>query len=325
MRYNKNMNKVLISIMLTLGIITPAFLYAQETTTTNVEVELSQEEQGELLDQLVGLITQLKQAIAEKKSELAGNNACPRFTRSLFANKTGQDVAELQAFLLTQGVTIYPEAKITGTYGSATVQAVQRFQVQNNIASPGAQGYGVTGPATQAFIAKSCRGDFIVPNTIISTGNNSNISISGSLSRDTNAQLENSTLFNPNSDSVFLQYLNPTTLQSNTAVVGENQTSPSSKTIFFTNTPTNMIVGSTHTLEFSQNGFAGFDLITIEGYKDDIRYFFGTAVPALGSYQITIPAVFKNKDSFTLLIKHNGVIKTSKTISIGTRSQTTIE
>ncbi len=57
--------------------------------------------------------------------------------------------------MLSQDKEIYPEATVTGYYGTLTVKAVQRFQCKYNIVcggSPDSTGYGLAGPATRAKI-----------------------------------------------------------------------------------------------------------------------------------------------------------------------------
>ena len=74
------------------------------------------------------------------------------FTQPLSLGNSGSEVTRLQTFLKNQGSAIYPEGLITGYFGQATLRAVQRFQVQYNIAHPGDTGYGLVGPATRAKI-----------------------------------------------------------------------------------------------------------------------------------------------------------------------------
>ena len=80
-------------------------------------------------------------------------NACIQpytLQRNLYLGTKGEDVAELQNYLRKLGFYTYPE--ITGYYGPATQQAVQRFQCSKmGICSgtPWTTGYGVVGPATR--------------------------------------------------------------------------------------------------------------------------------------------------------------------------------
>ncbi|MCF7857678.1 MAG: peptidoglycan-binding protein [Candidatus Pacebacteria bacterium] len=70
---------------------------------------------------------------------------------------TGGQVSRLQKFLKSTGDYTYGE--ITGFYGPATIQAVQRWQARNDIVSygsPDTTGYGAFGNATMAVMAKKC-------------------------------------------------------------------------------------------------------------------------------------------------------------------------
>ncbi len=69
---------------------------------------------------------------------------------------TGGDVSLLQKLLSTDS-TIYPEKLVTGTFGPATLKAVQKFQVANSLATAGSPGYGLVGPKTRAALLKLCK------------------------------------------------------------------------------------------------------------------------------------------------------------------------
>ncbi|GIW66777.1 MAG: hypothetical protein KatS3mg095_0675 [Candidatus Parcubacteria bacterium] len=62
------------------------------------------------------------------KSKIKGIPDGFQFTRTLKFGMKGQDVKYLQIFLRAQGKSIYPERKVTGTFGGATRKAVIRFQ-----------------------------------------------------------------------------------------------------------------------------------------------------------------------------------------------------
>lgn len=83
---------------------------------------------------------------------------CPLIGRVLRLGSTGDDVSRLQRFLAVDP-SIYPEAQITGYYGSLTEAAVKRWQTRFNIVSSGdaaTTGFGVTGPRTAAAISLQC-------------------------------------------------------------------------------------------------------------------------------------------------------------------------
>ncbi|KKW23664.1 MAG: Epiglycanin [Candidatus Kaiserbacteria bacterium GW2011_GWA2_52_12] len=67
--------------------------------------------------------------------------------------ETAGEVSVLQAFLKSQGASIYPEGLITGTFGRLTERAVRRFQTAHSISST-----GFVGPLTRAAIRAICTG-----------------------------------------------------------------------------------------------------------------------------------------------------------------------
>ncbi len=74
--------------------------------------------------------------------------------RNLYFGLKHQEVTSLQQYL-SQDKTIYPEAMVTGYFGSLTQKAVQRFQCKYNIVcsgTPNTTGYGFVGPKTRARI-----------------------------------------------------------------------------------------------------------------------------------------------------------------------------
>ena len=78
-------------------------------------------------------------------------------TANLSAGSRGASVKSLQQFLNTHGFVIASSGpgslgNETELFGSLTVKAVQKFQEQYGIASPGTTGYGRVGPKTRAKI-----------------------------------------------------------------------------------------------------------------------------------------------------------------------------
>lgn len=80
-------------------------------------------------------------------------------TAQMSFGASGGNVTNLQRLLSTDS-SIYPEALVTGYYGSLTTAAVQRFQCRENIVCSGSAattGYGRVGPMTltklNAYIA----------------------------------------------------------------------------------------------------------------------------------------------------------------------------
>lgn len=72
-----------------------------------------------------------------------------KITRGWALGQTGEEVKTIQA-ILAKDAAVYPEGKITGYFGPATLAAVQRFQEKYGIAKAGDTGYGIVGPATRA-------------------------------------------------------------------------------------------------------------------------------------------------------------------------------
>lgn len=81
----------------------------------------------------------------------AASASCTAFANILKINSTDTnangEVTRLQQ-ILAKDAAVYPEGKITGYFGPATLAAVQRFQTKNAIATKGSAGYGSVGPLT---------------------------------------------------------------------------------------------------------------------------------------------------------------------------------
>ena len=97
-------------------------------------------------------IQQLTGAPAASVSAVSG-----KITTNLSVGSRGPGVKTLQQFLNTKGFTVSSSGpgssgNETETFGSLTRTAVQKFQEQYNIASPGVPGYGTVGPKTRAKI-----------------------------------------------------------------------------------------------------------------------------------------------------------------------------
>ncbi len=106
-------------------------------------------------ESLLAIIAQLQQQLAILLAQQ--NSNCTTLTRDLYIglNDAGTlgEVSKLQKFLKAQGDYTYPT--ISGFFGAATQQAVQRFQSRVGIisgGSPASTGWGVVGPATRAKI-----------------------------------------------------------------------------------------------------------------------------------------------------------------------------
>jgi parallel beta-helix repeat protein len=73
------------------------------------------------------------------------------FTRSLYFGIHGDDVVQLQRYLISHGYLA--TGNDTGYFGPLTAAAVERFQVDNQITGPGGEGYGVVGPRTRGALS----------------------------------------------------------------------------------------------------------------------------------------------------------------------------
>ncbi len=85
-----------------------------------------------------------------------GNN-CPQLTRALSLGARGQDVLQLQQFLIAQNLLGTDSA--TGYFGPLTEGAVQRWQTSHGIVSSGgaaSTGWGSVGARTRSMIALNC-------------------------------------------------------------------------------------------------------------------------------------------------------------------------
>jgi hypothetical protein len=82
---------------------------------------------------------------------------CPSFSRTLSRGSSGDDVLQLQQFLVSR--TLLNSEYTTGYFGSLTEKAVQQFQCAENIicaGSPLETGWGVAGPRTRTAISLAC-------------------------------------------------------------------------------------------------------------------------------------------------------------------------
>src|SRR3989344_2866390 len=101
----------------------------------------------------------LQQLLAQLRGQTGtGPTVCTPLSGPVAPGSSGPNVSALQRFL-ARDPAIYPEAKVTGYYGSLTTTAVQRFQAKYNIVnsgSPSTTGYGKVGPKTLEVINSLC-------------------------------------------------------------------------------------------------------------------------------------------------------------------------
>src|SRR3989344_3940798 len=124
--------------------LTPVFSKAQ--STDDIIAQLQKQIQ-QLLAQIAVLQAQMNQG---GDGTTTSPIACVRLSYNLYLGindtRTGGQVSKLQSFLKTNGDYTYPE--ITGYFGPATEEAVQRWQARNSVVSSGSPettGYGVVG------------------------------------------------------------------------------------------------------------------------------------------------------------------------------------
>ena len=128
-------------------LISPAFALAQVDVQSQIASLLAQ------IKQLQALIQQLQ---GQSSTPVAGTSSCLDLNNALVVGSTDAttngEVSKLQQFLVAAGA--YPEARITGYYGTLTAQAVVRWQKAHGmdfvtLAS------GV-GPMTRAKLRETC-------------------------------------------------------------------------------------------------------------------------------------------------------------------------
>lgn len=82
---------------------------------------------------------------------------CPSISRRLIVGTHGEDVTQLQTFLVGQNLLL--SESVTGYFGRLTERAVQAWQSKKGLVSNGSPtttGFGATGPRTRALIGASC-------------------------------------------------------------------------------------------------------------------------------------------------------------------------
>ncbi len=124
------------------------------------------------LAELQAQLAALQQQIAILQTQLpqppaAAAASCPNLSRNLSFGSRGNDVTQLQQFLISQNLlaansaTGFDGLTPSGYFGRLTQSAVQSFQRRNNIVSsgtPATTGYGAVGPRTRTAIMKVCIG-----------------------------------------------------------------------------------------------------------------------------------------------------------------------
>jgi uncharacterized protein (UPF0335 family) len=138
--------KVFVAILLCLGLMTPAFSFAQSSSVTDLQAQINA-----LLAKINDLKTQVQTVEAQKKAiktQAESIQVEAKNIRTLVKGMSGDDVKELQAWL-AQDKDVYPQGLISGFYGPMTEQAVKKFQKKYGIEQAGS-----VGPKTRAQLNK---------------------------------------------------------------------------------------------------------------------------------------------------------------------------
>lgn len=138
-----------------------------------------------LLAQIQALQAQQTSAVSSSATSTPASapavaQACVNLSSTLSLDDTDADtsgdVSRLQTFLVSQGSVVYPEARVTGYFGPATLRAIQRWQSAHSIVSsgdPDTTGYGYVGPKTRVALACTTPGQVstqsTAPNTVQNT------------------------------------------------------------------------------------------------------------------------------------------------------------
>ncbi|OGG79411.1 hypothetical protein A3A39_00430 [Candidatus Kaiserbacteria bacterium RIFCSPLOWO2_01_FULL_54_13] len=116
------------------------------------------------IEGMLARIAELKAVLENLSASSAGSGTtpipsspCVSLTRTLSFGSRGEDVRELQRFLIE--ASFLGSAYDTGYFGSLTEAAVKKWQAANGIVSSGdaaSTGFGVVGPKTRASIVARC-------------------------------------------------------------------------------------------------------------------------------------------------------------------------
>lgn len=87
------------------------------------------------------------QVAGVKTENVAAGSVVLKLGRSLTLGSQGTDVSDLQKFLALDK-ELYPEGRVTGTFGPLTEAAVKRFQTKHNLLCKDGSACGYVGPAT---------------------------------------------------------------------------------------------------------------------------------------------------------------------------------
>jgi len=144
------------SAALIASFIIPALSYAQSIEQLQAEIQALL---AELQNYQTGQVAPTQSSTPQSTAPGATSQSltCPNLSRNLSRNSRGDDVMQLQRFLVSYGV-LGGDA-LTGFFGPRTEEAVKEWQVRRGIVSSGSPettGYGAIGPKSRAAIIASC-------------------------------------------------------------------------------------------------------------------------------------------------------------------------
>ncbi|MBI5456735.1 peptidoglycan-binding protein [Candidatus Kaiserbacteria bacterium] len=139
-------------------LVTPLAASAAPVDELYLESQLHVSEILALQVRLNALLTQLAILQGQQTNQVPLHpTTCPKLTVSFSFGAYGNDVLELQRYLVTNGYLTADS--VTGFFGDTTDAAVRRFQLDRGIVHGGTTrttGIGIVGPATRLAIATSC-------------------------------------------------------------------------------------------------------------------------------------------------------------------------
>jgi|GEM_PF-3691209 len=155
----------LVVLLLVLGSVNAtSALSSSSTASSTSDVMAIRSEIAALLDKVEQLKQQLKGLQQDGTATTTSmgekpKRVCPLIARALLAGAQGDDVKDLQNFLVDEG---YLDGKnVSAYFGPLTKSALQKWQAAQGIISAGdasSTGSGVVGPRTREFILKRCGG-----------------------------------------------------------------------------------------------------------------------------------------------------------------------
>ncbi|QSH39306.1 hypothetical protein JXR01_03325 [Candidatus Kaiserbacteria bacterium] len=107
--------------------------------------------------------------ITYTSSTPTATGSCASIAYNLNKGDENDEVRKLQLFL-AQDPSVYPDAIVSGYFGSLTQRAVQAWQAKHGIVSggtPATTGYGSVGPKTRSAMASLCNGGSVTSSSAI--------------------------------------------------------------------------------------------------------------------------------------------------------------